>query len=126
LLRDRIGALERRVSELSRAAVRISASLDLDAVLREVVDSARALPRNAGRNHDLSLAAPPDVDQAGRNRQTEAGPRRREDAPPQSGRGRIPRDPDPQRARARIPHARTGERRVIVRRGRSDASTYET
>ncbi|MCY3942788.1 MAG: response regulator, partial [Gemmatimonadetes bacterium] len=42
-LRERNAALERRVSELSRAAVRISASLDPDAVLQEVVDSARAL-----------------------------------------------------------------------------------
>ncbi len=44
-LRERIEALERRVSELSRAAVRIGASLDPDAVLQEVVDSARALTR---------------------------------------------------------------------------------
>ena len=42
-LEHRIEALERRVSELSRAAVRISASLDPDAVLREVVDGARSL-----------------------------------------------------------------------------------
>ena len=41
--RERIRALERRFSELSRAAVRIGASLDLDAVLQEVVDSARSL-----------------------------------------------------------------------------------
>ena len=36
-------ALRERHSRLSRALVRISASLDLDTVLREVVDSARAL-----------------------------------------------------------------------------------
>ena len=35
--------LERRVSELSRAAVRISAGRDPDAVLQKVVDSARSL-----------------------------------------------------------------------------------
>ena len=59
--RDRIGALERRVSELSRAAVRISASLDPDAVLQEVVDSARAL---TGARHGLITT----VDEAGRPR----------------------------------------------------------
>ena len=42
-LRDRVGVLERRVSELSGAAARIGASLDPDAVLQEIVDSARAL-----------------------------------------------------------------------------------
>ena len=42
-LRRRIDALERRISELSRAAVRISASLDPGAVVQEVVDSARSL-----------------------------------------------------------------------------------
>ncbi len=42
-LRERIEMLERRFSELSRAAVRISTRLDPDAVLQEVVDSARAL-----------------------------------------------------------------------------------
>jgi len=38
-----IEALRERVSRLSAAVLRASASLDLDAVLREVVDSARAL-----------------------------------------------------------------------------------
>ena len=38
-----IGALQERVSRLSAAILRISASLDLDTVLQEVVDSARAL-----------------------------------------------------------------------------------
>ena len=38
-----IEALTERLSKLSAAALRISASLDLDTVLREVVDSARAL-----------------------------------------------------------------------------------
>ena len=42
-LRERIGVLERRVAELSRAAVRISMSLDLETVLHEILDSARAL-----------------------------------------------------------------------------------
>ncbi len=42
-LRERIEVLERRISELSHAAVRISTGLDPDAVLQEVVDSARAL-----------------------------------------------------------------------------------
>ena len=60
-LRDRIGALERRVSELSRAAVRISASLDPDAVLQEVVDSARSL---TGARYGLITT----VDEAGRPR----------------------------------------------------------
>ena len=36
-------ALRERHARLSRALVRISASLDLDTVLREVVDSARAV-----------------------------------------------------------------------------------
>ena len=36
-------ALRRRLSQLSEASLRISESLDLDTVLREVVDSARAL-----------------------------------------------------------------------------------
>ncbi len=42
-LRRRIEALEERVSRLSSAVLRISSSLDLDTVLQEVVDSARAL-----------------------------------------------------------------------------------
>ncbi|MDE2945434.1 MAG: GAF domain-containing protein [Gemmatimonadota bacterium] len=42
-LRRQIEALQERVSRLSAAALRVSDSLDLDAVLREVVDSARAL-----------------------------------------------------------------------------------
>ena len=41
--RKRIEALEKRFSRLSAAVLRISASLDLDTVLQEVVDSARAL-----------------------------------------------------------------------------------
>ena len=39
----RIQSFEQRVSRLSAAVVRISSSLDLDTVLQEVVDSARAL-----------------------------------------------------------------------------------
>ncbi len=58
-LRDRVEVPERRVSELSRAAVRISASLDPDAVLQEVVDSARAL---TGARYGLITT----VDEAGR------------------------------------------------------------
>ena len=58
-LRDRVEVLERRVSELSRAAVRIGASLDPDAVLQEVVDSARAL---TGARYGLITT----VDEAGR------------------------------------------------------------
>ena len=41
--RRRVEALEERVSRLSAAVLRISDSLDLDTVLQEVVDSARAL-----------------------------------------------------------------------------------
>ncbi|WP_420636989.1 GAF domain-containing protein [Candidatus Palauibacter sp.] len=58
-LRRRVDALERRVFELSRAAVRISASLDPDAVLQEVVDSARSL---TGARYGLITT----VDEAGR------------------------------------------------------------
>ncbi len=58
-LRRRIEPLERRVSELCRAAVRISASLDPDAVLQEVVDSARLL---TGARYGLITT----VDEAGR------------------------------------------------------------
>ena len=42
-LRQEIAALRERISTLNAAILRISASLDLDTVLREVVDSARAL-----------------------------------------------------------------------------------
>ncbi|MDE2882684.1 MAG: response regulator [Acidobacteriota bacterium] len=42
-LRQQIEALQERVSRLSAAVLRISASLDLDTVLQEAVDSARAL-----------------------------------------------------------------------------------
>ena len=42
-LQREIGALRERVSRLSAAVLRASASLDLDTVLQEVVDSARAL-----------------------------------------------------------------------------------
>ena len=42
-LRQENDALRERISKLSAAILRISASLDLDTVLREVVDSARAL-----------------------------------------------------------------------------------
>ena len=42
-LRRQIRALEDRVSRLTNAILRISSSLDLDTVLQEVVDSARAL-----------------------------------------------------------------------------------
>ena len=42
-LRREIALLRERVSRLSAASLRISASLDVDTVLREVVESARAL-----------------------------------------------------------------------------------
>ncbi|MDE0105485.1 MAG: response regulator [Bryobacterales bacterium] len=42
-LRRRIEALEERLARLSAAVLRISSSLDLDTVLQEIVDSARAL-----------------------------------------------------------------------------------
>ena len=42
-LRREIAALRERISALSAASLRISASLDLETVLREVVESARAL-----------------------------------------------------------------------------------
>ena len=42
-LRRQVEALEERVARLSVAVVRISSTLDLDTVLQEVVDSARAL-----------------------------------------------------------------------------------
>lgn len=42
-LEQRIRTLRERISDLSRASVRISTSLDLDTVLAEVVDSARSL-----------------------------------------------------------------------------------
>ena len=61
VLRDRVGVLERRISELSRAAVRMSMGLDPDAVLKEVVDSARAL---TGARYGLITT----VDEAGRPR----------------------------------------------------------
>ena len=42
-LRQRIAVLEERLSALHAAVMRVSASLDLETVLQEVVDSARAL-----------------------------------------------------------------------------------
>ncbi|MDE2761527.1 MAG: response regulator [Gemmatimonadota bacterium] len=42
-LRQRVEVLQDRISDLCGAILRISASLELDAVLREIVDSARAL-----------------------------------------------------------------------------------
>ena len=42
-LRQRIESLEERLARLSNAVLRVSSSLDLDTVLQEVVDSARAL-----------------------------------------------------------------------------------
>lgn len=41
--RQEMEALQERISRLSAAVLRVSASLDLDVVLQEVVDSARAL-----------------------------------------------------------------------------------
>ena len=43
-LRERISTLSTRISALGAASLRISASLDLETVLNEVVESARALP----------------------------------------------------------------------------------
>ena len=57
--RGRIEALEERFARLSAAVLRISSSLDLDTVLREVVDSARALT-------GARLGIITTVDQAGR------------------------------------------------------------
>ena len=45
-LRQQIEALQERISRLCGALPRISGSLDLDTVLQEVVDSARALTRD--------------------------------------------------------------------------------
>ena len=42
-LRQRIETLEDRISTACAAILRVSASLDLETVLREIVDSARAL-----------------------------------------------------------------------------------
>ena len=58
-LRLRIAALEARFSRLSAAILRISSSLDLDVVLHEVVDSARAL---TGARYGVIVT----VDRAGR------------------------------------------------------------
>ena len=56
----RIEVLEERFSRLSAAVLRISASLDLDTVLQEVVDSARAL---TGARYGIITT----VDEAGRS-----------------------------------------------------------
>ena len=58
-LRQEIEALRERVSRLSEAVLRASSSLDLDTVLQEVVDSARAL---TGARYGLIVT----VDTAGR------------------------------------------------------------
>ena len=42
-MRRRIDTLENRISTLSAAVVRIRASLDLETIQREIVDSARDL-----------------------------------------------------------------------------------
>ena len=61
-LRRQIKALEERISLLSAAAVRITASLDLDTVLQEVVDSSRAL---TGARYGIITT----VDEAGKVRE---------------------------------------------------------
>ena len=61
--RGRIEALEERFARLSAAVLRVSASLDLDTVLREVVDSARAL---TGARYGIITV----VDQAGQPQDT--------------------------------------------------------
>jgi len=58
-LRQRNRMLEDRIASLSAAVLRVSASLDLETVLREIVDSARAL---TGARHGLITT----VDDAGR------------------------------------------------------------
>ena len=58
-LRRRIETLEDRISKLSAAVLRINASLDLETVLREIVDSAREL---TGARYGLITT----VDDAGR------------------------------------------------------------
>ncbi|MYI23239.1 MAG: hypothetical protein F4043_11120 [Gammaproteobacteria bacterium] len=54
-------SIEERVSQLCNAILRINASLDLEIVLHEVVDSARAL---TGARHGLIAT----VDEAGEHR----------------------------------------------------------
>ena len=61
-LQHQLEALQERVARLSAAVLRVSASLDLDTVLQEAVDSARALT-GAG------YGAVATVDEAGRPRQ---------------------------------------------------------
>ncbi|MCY4511541.1 MAG: hypothetical protein OXG35_31940, partial [Acidobacteria bacterium] len=61
--RSRIEALEEGFSRLSAALLRVSASLDLDTVLREVVDSAPALT-------DARYGIITTVDQAGEPQDT--------------------------------------------------------
>ena len=61
-LQRQLEALQERVARLSAAVLRVSASLDLDTVLQEAVDSARALT-GAG------YGAVATVDEAGRPRQ---------------------------------------------------------
>ena len=50
-------ALRARISALSAASLRISASLDLETVLNEVVDSARALSARALSTTSLSTVS---------------------------------------------------------------------
>ena len=61
-LRRQIEALEERVSKLCGAVLRINASLDLDTVLQEIVDSAREL---TGARHGVITA----IDETGRPQQ---------------------------------------------------------
>ncbi len=61
-LRRQIEALEARVSKLCGAVLRVSASLDLETVLQEVLKSAREL---TGARHGVIAT----VDEAGRPQQ---------------------------------------------------------
>ena len=54
-----VEALRERILSLSGAILRISASLDVDTVLREVVTSARALTRPSTRYRSTSLTVWP-------------------------------------------------------------------
>ena len=81
-LRQRIEMLEERISNLCAAVLRVSASLDLETVLREIVDSACAL---TGARYGLVVI----VDDAGQPQDfVTAGLERRNSTP---GNGRVAR-----------------------------------
>ena len=74
--RREVEALRERISSLSTAVLRISASLDVGTVLRETVDSARAL---TGARYGVITT----IDDAGCSRRTSSPP---DSAPPSSNR----------------------------------------